>query len=137
MLEGLLRRREPVVEFGDPGVEGRALAFELRFEGTPLCVNPLSWRADDAPVSADRNPGAVFLHAGDGAPRPGFADARCRSGVLETSLYGKPPRDFMSRILDYVIGPENYHPIEYQLFYLSLRRNAQVRAAAWLRENGS
>jgi hypothetical protein len=125
-----------LVTWNARGPRFEAGAFELRSEGTPLCVNPLSWRADDALAAADRNPGAVFLHAGDGTPRPGFADARCRDGVLETALYGEAPRDFMSRILDFVMGPENYHPIEYQLFYLSLRRNAEVRAGAWLRENG-
>jgi len=42
------------------------------------------------------------------------------------------PRDFMSKLLDHALGPENYHPIEYQIFYLSLRRNAQTRVAAYL-----
>ena len=31
------------------------------------------------------------------------------------------------------MGPENYHPIEYQLFYVNLRRNAEARVAAYLR----
>jgi hypothetical protein len=37
-------------------------------------------------------------------------------------------------VLDLVIGPENYHPIEYQLYYMNLRRNAEDRVAAYLRE---
>jgi hypothetical protein len=95
-------------------------------------VNPLSWRIDGALATRDQNPGAVFLHAGDGAPLPGFADAQCRNGRLRVTEIGEAPRDLMSRILDFVIGPENYHPIEYQLHYMSLRRNAQRRAEAWL-----
>ncbi|MEN8160772.1 MAG: DUF3089 domain-containing protein [Myxococcota bacterium] len=126
-----------LVTWNARGPRFEANAFELRFEGTPLCVNPLSWRADDALAAADRNPGAVFLHAGDGAPLPGFADARCDAGRLRVTLFGTPARDPMSQVLDFVMGPENYHPIEYQLFYLSLRRNAGLRAAAWLRENGA
>ena len=36
-------------------------------------------------------------------------------------------------MLDFVIGPENYHPIEYQLYYMNLRRNAEERVGAYLR----
>jgi hypothetical protein len=36
------------------------------------------------------------------------------------------------KLLDHALGPENYHPIEYQIFCLSLRRNAQTRVAAYL-----
>ena len=36
---------------------------------------------------------------------------------------------------DFVMAPENYHPIEYQLFYMNLRRNAQERAEAYLRHS--
>jgi hypothetical protein len=115
-----------------PRFEGGALELEYAGEGAPLCVNPLSWRIDGARATRDQNPGAVFLHAGDGAPLPGFADAQCLGGLLLVSEPFEAPRDFMSRILDFVIGPENYHPIEYQLHYMSLRRNAQRRAEAWL-----
>jgi len=31
------------------------------------------------------------------------------------------------------MAPENYHPIEYQLYYTNLRENAQERVAAFLR----
>jgi hypothetical protein len=115
-----------------PRFEGGAFELEYAGEGAPLCVNPLSWRIDGALATRDQNPGAVFLHAGDGAPLPGFADAQCRGGRLLVTGLGEMPRDFMSRILDFVIGPENYHPVEYQLHYMSLRRNAQRRAEAWL-----
>jgi hypothetical protein len=37
----------------------------------------------------------------------------------------------MSKLLDHALGPENYYPIEYQIFYLSLRRNAQTRVVAY------
>lgn len=107
--------------------------FDFSLAGARLCVNPLTWRHDESPADAGLNQGAVFLHAGDGTVLPGFADARCRDGVLIVSTLGKPPRDLMSRILDFVIGPENYHPIEYQLFYMNLRSNAQDRVDAYRR----
>lgn len=100
-----------------------------------LCVNPLSWRTDDAP--ARDTLGAVFLDSDDPSPRPGFAEARCADGVLVTTLYGKPPRDFMSRILDRVMGAGNHHPVEYQLFWASIRQNALDRVAAWQARRGA
>ncbi len=62
----------------------------------------------------------------------GFADARCEGGQLTITEIGEPPRDFMSRILDWMMGPENYHPIEYQLFYLDIRTNAYERVKAFV-----
>lgn len=96
----------------DPRFEGSA--FDFRFEGDRVCVNPLSWRQDRVLAGAELNEGAVFLHAGDGTLLPGFADAQCRDGLLIVSTSGDPPRDVPSRILDFLIGPENHHPIEYQ-----------------------
>jgi hypothetical protein len=99
-----------------------------------LCVNPLSWTAGPAPASA--NLGAVFLEAEDTAPRPGFADASCEGGVLIVRELGAAPRDLPSRVLDYVMGPENYHPMEYQLFFMNLRANAELRVRAALARRG-
>lgn len=108
-------------------------AFDFHVEGERVCVNPLSWRSDETPAGAEQNRGSVFLDAGDDTPLPGFADARCRGGMLIVSTLGDPPRGFRSRLLDVVMGPENYHPIEYQLYYMNLRSNAEARAAAYLR----
>jgi hypothetical protein len=110
--------------------------FDFAAREERLCVNPLTWRADEAPAGAALNEGAVFLDAGDGAPLAGFADAQCRGGVLIVRLAGAPPRSFRSRLLDFVMGPENHHPIEYQLFWMNLRRNAEARVAAYLRGAG-
>jgi hypothetical protein len=111
--------------------------FDFRFEGERLCVNPLTWHHDEMPADAELNAGAVFQHAGDGTVLPGFADARCRGGVLIVSRIGHAPRDLKSRVLDFVIGPENYHPIEYQLYYMNLRHNAEVRVSAYVRAHGA
>ncbi len=79
-----------------------------------------------------RNEGARFFDAPNPAVLPRFASAQCQGGTLVVSEIGKPPCDFMSKLLDHALGPENYHPMEYQIFYLSLRRNAQTRVAAYL-----
>ena len=110
--------------------------FDFQVAGERICVNPLTWRSDEASAGAELNQGAVFLDAGEGLPLPGFADAQCRGGMLIVSTLGDPPRDFRSRLLDLAMGPENYHPIEYQLYYMNLRSNAEARVAAFLRESG-
>ena len=111
----------------------RPTPFEFASAGGRACVNPLTWRrAGEAPASA--NPGAVFLHAGDGRVLPGFASARCRDGALIVELTDAPPRDVMSRILDRAMGPGNFHPIEFQLFYMAIRANASARIASHLEQ---
>ena len=99
-----------------------------------LCINPLTWRNDEAAAAADQNAGAVFLEESVPSLRPAFASARCESSTLIVAEIGTAPRDFMSKILDRALGAENYHPIEYQIFfYVNLRRNAQARVAAFLK----
>ncbi|XXT14821.1 DUF3089 domain-containing protein [Sorangium sp. So ce429] len=98
-----------------------------------LCTNPLSWRTDGALAPAALNLGAVFLESGDRAPRLGLVgDAQCVDGTLVLHHVGATPRDLPSRILDRVMGDGNYHPIEYQLFFMNLRENAASRLAAFL-----
>ncbi|EYF05561.1 DUF3089 domain-containing protein [Chondromyces apiculatus] len=96
-----------------------------------LCTNPLTWRLDGAPAARALNLGAVFLESDDPAPRPGFADARCVDGTLVVERVDVAPRDMPSRILDRLMGAGNYHPIEYQMFFMNLRQNAGARVAAF------
>jgi pimeloyl-ACP methyl ester carboxylesterase len=110
--------------------------FELTVidAGPRLCVNPLTWRDDDAIAPASANLGAVFIESDVRSPRPGFADAQCRDGTLWIRSIAKAPRDFMSSQLDRVLGPGNHHSIEFQLYYANLRANAQARVDAMLAE---
>ncbi len=97
-----------------------------------MCTSPLTWRADGLRAGRDQNLGAMFLETEDHAPRIGFADAQCKDGTLVVSQIDRAPRDVPSRILDRVMGSENYHPIEYQIFFMNLRRNAVARSRAFL-----
>lgn len=98
-----------------------------------VCVNPLTWRHDDGVGERSRHRGAVFF-AGDAAPelRSGFTDARCRGGTLIVALAGDVPREPMSWVLDLVLGDGNYHPIEFNLFYVDLREDAARRVQRYL-----
>lgn len=95
--------------------------------------NPLSWRTDGARAPAELNRGAVFLESDDGAPRTRLAgDAQCVDGTLVLEGVGATPRNLPSRILDRVLGQENYHAVEVQLFFMNVRENAASRLAAFL-----
>jgi hypothetical protein len=63
---------------------------------------------------------------------PAFADAQCVDGLLRVTELGDLERDLPSRLLLWLMGPQNYHPVEIQLFYGDLRANAQARVDAWL-----
>ncbi|MGK3961750.1 hypothetical protein WMF38_52675 [Sorangium sp. So ce118] len=109
----------------------------------PDYADPRSWSAlperDDAgdlwptgaPAVDQRR--AAADESGDRAPRLGLVgDARCVDGTLVLHHVGATPRDLTSRILDRVMGDGNYHPIEYQLFFMNIRENAASRLAAFL-----
>lgn len=96
------------------------------------CVNPLSWGDPGAHAPASAHGGAVFFDTP--APRriPAFADAQCVDGLLRVTELGDLERDLPSRLLLWLMGPQNYHPVEFQLFYVDIRANAQARVDAWL-----
>jgi hypothetical protein len=157
MAEGALRQALPDIPFcASPEQTGCLISWNARgagyteriqvrdfvtdaaFASSPsLCVNPLTWRHDTAPAPPERNEGAVFLETNPPQVRPGLTGAQCKDGKLEVLIRGDMPRDFMSRLLDHTLGEGNYHPVEFQLFYMSIRRNASERVAAFLRTNAT
>lgn len=97
-----------------------------------ICVNPLNWLDDDSVAPHDANPGALALGGMEATSTPelipGVADAQCTGGrllvsALKSDRFGGGPVSF---------GEDNYHVMDYSLFYLSLRRNAVARVNAWL-----
>lgn len=114
------------------GMDPRPLSWSAG--GTAICVSPISGAEGDGPDLVGA--GSVFLDARKPERIPGFVSAHCERGVLVSSVHGRPPRDLKSRILDRVMGRGNYHPIEYQLFWEDIRRNARARVAAWRATSG-
>jgi hypothetical protein len=91
------------------------------------CVNPVSWRADDAPAQAAANLGAVQF---DDDRRPSVdpsVGAQCVGGALEIT---EPPLRKYRGILSWT---GNYHIYDFQLFHMSLRFNAEERVDAYLK----
>ncbi|HJW41894.1 MAG TPA: DUF3089 domain-containing protein, partial [Rhizomicrobium sp.] len=117
-------------------------------EGRQLCVNPLSWRRDGKMAPKTLAKGAV---PGSGNFQIGFwgSDiatgvkfeplaapvrsnewAECRGGRLfVTDLSGTP-------LAKLDVGGRNYHGLDYPLFAMDIRENAQVRVAAYLAQQG-
>jgi len=105
-----------------------------------ISINPLNWRTDETPASADLNLGSFM-------PRLLFSGLRKLSvnadAVIDlergtvmvtekrlekcaiTALPG-------CKKLESVFGPASYHGCDYSFFYLNIRENARVRAEAWL-----
>ncbi len=92
-----------------------------------VCVNPLSWTTDGKSAAAEQNVGS--LSVGDKIRyEAGVTGAQCQSDRL---LVG----DFQSDMFDNLpvnMGEDNYHLIDFSLFYGSIRKNAQDRVKAFL-----
>ena len=113
-----------------PSICGRGWGDD---EAARLCVNPTLGRVSDERVPAERHGGTVFLDSDSPSLLPQFLSSQCRDGrLVVTDLQPLPKRDAMSGILLWVLGGENYHPIEAQLFWADLRADVARRSAAWL-----
>jgi len=86
-----------------------------------VCVNPLTW--DERSASHDDNPGA-FATASKRL-LPGAADAACIEGKLVVTEL----RSEAFANLPMNMGTDNYHILDYSLFYASIRANAIQRVA--------
>ena len=110
----------------------------IDFQGTGpedqrLCVNPVLGMATSSPSSPAQHHGAVFFDAKVPAVLPAFLGAQCSQGRLVVSDVGPlPERDVMSGVLLWVMGGTNFHPVEYQLFYVDLRLDAARRVASFV-----
>ncbi|MEO1015530.1 MAG: DUF3089 domain-containing protein [Pseudomonadota bacterium] len=93
-----------------------------------VCVNPLTWTADDTQGGFEANLGALD-QAEDGLIE-GAADARCDGGKLHvseirTDAYDDQPVN---------MGRGNHHLLDYALYWSNLRANAAERVAAFQAE---
>lgn len=94
---------------------------------TTVCVNPLTWRADGARADFALNLGSLST-TNAVTLKPGAADAQCIEGRLRVSAL----RTDQFKKVPMLLGRDNYHVLDYLLFYMNLRQNAQARSIAWL-----
>lgn len=95
------------------------------------CVNPLTWTADDALGTHAMNAGGLLL-AGERLV-PEVADAQCLDGTLLVTEIRE--RAFLKNPIN--LGRDNFHPLDYSLYYMSLRDNIAARTAAYLAKNAA
>ena len=109
-----------------------------------LCVNPLSWLRDGPRAPASAHQGGVpqsgrfsiqvwGKDVAQGiefkplvAPAKALTWAECRNGLLYIADQKGGPLDGLS------LGNKNYHGLDYPLFHMDIRLNAQARMAAFL-----
>jgi hypothetical protein len=97
------------------------------YPGDQLCTNPLSWTVGGVGVPASQNPGSVGISFfGSKGIEAGLVGASCR----DDGLLGISPLPPASRYIP--IGQGDYHLVDYGLFYISIRENAQDRLDSYL-----
>lgn len=99
--------------------------FELeatRYEGGS-CVNPLTWKQDELPAGKEAHLGAVGKDFRKIQPK--YVEARCHGESLWVRL---PQDDNFESSRD----PRNYHIVDYNLFYLDIRKNIAQRLQTYL-----
>ncbi|MAT94638.1 MAG: hypothetical protein CME59_18860 [Halioglobus sp.] len=110
-----------------------------------VCTNPLTWRLDGPRAGREQHVGAVpdsgeyhvelsgddaardVIFAPHDAPLPKHVEAECAGGRLFVSDQSATP--FGERGI-----AGNYHGLDYTLFYMDIRENAQLRVDAYLQE---
>jgi len=119
----------------DPRQHNYLWQGRLKTSGQPpaICVNPLTWRADETSAPASANQGSLALpeaQTGGSLPAliPHLTGAACRTTVLYVDI----PRDApagIHNVLSFLYG--SYHLLDYGLFFGNIRDNAVERVDAW------
>ena len=121
-------------EGGSPKIDG---ANKL------LCVNPLTWKRDGGEAPAVMHQGGVapsgrfqivfwndaassVAFAPLGTPAKHWTTARCRDGFLTVADQSGGPFGALD------LGKKNYHGLDYPLFHMDIRENAELRVKTYL-----
>lgn len=98
----------------------------------PLCVNPLTWQQNSSAGSdADIGSEPFTLVGPLPADNPQLTGAQCENGLLVIGPILAPGYTDASLTL---LG--NYHTFDYNLYYVNIRENAQLRTASYLNQHG-
>jgi hypothetical protein len=93
-----------------------------------VCVNPLSWQADEQLVSVSGNLGSVTFSSEGGIDKD-LADAQCVDGSLVVTEVTS------ERYANTPFGPGNYHMYDYSFYYMNIRENLEERVAGYQSAN--
>ncbi len=90
-----------------------------------ICTNPLSWKTDTINIPRELNPGTILKNFDRIVEKVCDAQVDIKDGVLRISR----PHFTGSRLYNL----KNYHIADFNLFYMSIRRNAQKRIDEFLK----
>ena len=108
-----------------------------------LCVNPLTWKRDGGPAPVSLHQGGVppsgrfqirpwtespsgVAFPPLGKPVKAWTTARCQDGLLIVPDQKGGPFDGLD------LGRKNYHGLDYPLFHMDIRENAELRVRTYL-----
>lgn len=87
-------------------------------------TNPIHWKSDESYADFSLNEGGILRNFDKGY-KPGLTDAQVNKGIL----WAAKPRFFGKIFITF----KNYHIADFNLYYMNVRRNAQLRTAAFLK----
>jgi len=111
------------VTWGTVTQGGKSDMMTGEIQGTPVCVNPLSWKMDDRAVSASYHQGGVPDTFDQILPH--LISAKCDHGLL--NIEPVP--------VGFAHDGKDYHESDINLFYMDIRHNAEARIQQYLREH--
>ena len=131
--------------FGDGGGPGAG-----DFKEKLLCVNPLSWLRDGPRAEASMHQGAVvgsgtFAFEMWGKDTPKGTVFKPLEAPIKNLTWAECRADGILYVADQSNGPfarysflnKNYHGMDYPLFHMDIRLNAEARVAAYLSQHQS
>ena len=89
-----------------------------------VSTNPLSWKRDSTYVSWGSNKGGILKNFKK--IRPGLSDAQNKDQMV----WINKPKFFGN----FLIGWDRYHVVDYNLFYLNIRENVELRVENYLKK---
>lgn len=101
--------------------------------GSRAAINPLNWRTDATPATAEDHLGTVFL-ADDGSIaslETHVISARIDEATRALVVSGVDPEAYYVPALAGLFPLGNYHVVELNFFYRNLQQNVRRRAAAY------
>ncbi len=101
-------------------------AMVILSEPGDICINPITWTADDAMASPEENLGSISFGNGD-VIEPNVTGAQCLKGQLLIEEIRS------ENFADRPFGPGNYHTYDYSFFHMNIRANAKARVSAFLK----
>lgn len=92
----------------------------------PICTNPLTWKTDTEAADYTQNEGGILRRFDRVFPH--LVDARCDAdGFLRVH----EPKAPIAKVIKF----QNYHILDYNLFYINIRNNAKLRVEQYLKGN--